>query len=567
MKPRGLVVSAIGPALVAVLLLAHAHARAVVPPAWKSTPYLIPAGDTTLEQIFADFRRLMSTPVELTEGVRGPTASSGQALPVDSLLDAMSARHGLNWFVFRNRLYVSLQAESSEARIKVLAARMPELRSYLAGIKLLDERFTWIEIASRDEVVVQGPPAYVALVRESALSVKPSEAAGPPPPPPPEPKQIMTFRLRYASAADDGTGKLGIAALLTRLYTGGTAGYPLSPNVRSLIETARRRGDWTADGAAAGRAATAGSASVAVERELAREGTGTLGPDAAGALAAESRRRSDEQREDPPTFDADPRLNMVIVRDKPSRRSEYERVIAALDLVTEQIALDATVIELPVNAMRDALATISSAAAMATSAAGMPALIVPRNVVERAFEQVSRARQKDGTATILTQGIVFSQDDPFSLDFSDSRSLPQYSTTIWQTLASNILPMKVDNADTERRIGLRMSGSGKYILGEGVALKLELAEDRAQPDSKTKSSSARSTSANMSVELREDQILVLSNSTIWSGEDMKEPRGRAVLLSAQRWQTRAAGANANAPVVPNSQSRPTSRGSVAEPVR
>lgn len=529
-------------AVFAALLSTHRVAFASVPDAWKSTQYLVAAGDTTLEQVFADFRRLTSIPVDLTEGVRGPTASSGVPMSIDGMLDALSARHGLSWFVFRNHLYVSLQSESREVRLKVLSTRMPELRAYLAGIKLLDDRFTWIEVASRDEVVVQGPPAYVALVKENADSVKPLEPALASTPPP-EPRVVMTFRLKYASAADDVSGRPGVASLLSRLFGGAMGGISATGDLHSLtLEAIRRNGDWDRRVRAVGRAASGNDAALVVQRELAR-GPGAGGTDGASAgipVDGAGQDRRSEARSDAPTFEAEPRLNMVIVRDKASRRAEYERVIASLDVLTEQIALDATVIELPATAMSHALDTISSVSSPTALKSGSPALIAPRRVVERTFEQVSRARRKDGSATILTQGLVFSEDDPFSLDFADSRALPQYSTTIWQALASSLVPMKVSSADGERRIGIKMAGSAKYIAGHGVALKLEMSEDRNIPEKKSKSTNGRSTSASMSVELREDQVLILTNSSVWSGEDMAEPRGRVILLSAQRWQARNA---------------------------
>jgi hypothetical protein len=519
-----------------VLVQAQVPSFAVTPQSWKSTPYFLSPGDTTLEQVFVDFRRLMNTPVELSDSVKGPTASLGQPSTVEGFLDSLAQRHGLVWFAFRNRLYVSTQAEASEVRIKVVATRMAEVRAYLNGIQLLDERFGWVELPSRDEVLVQGPPAYVALVRDSALSVKPAEPTGPPPPPPPEPQQIMTFRLQHASAGDDESGRPGVASLLSRLYGGGSSNL-VPRSTRTLAEKLARK---AVPAAASGSAPASDAPSVmaTLSRSLERP-VGIDAADSGGGAHGDADRRGRDPRDEMPSFEADPRLNMIIVRDKPSRRAEYERVIAALDVVTEQIALDATIIELPANSMRDALAAISANAAMATSASGMPALIAPRSVVERAFEQVSRARQTDGSAAIMTQGLVFSEDDPFSLDFADSRTLPQHSTTIWETLAASLIPIKVDSGDNERRIGIKLGGTAKYILNRGVSVKLELAEDRSTPEKRTKTTSARTTNAAMSVELREDQILVLVNSSVWSGEDMNEPRGRAVLLSAQRWQSHA----------------------------
>ncbi|CAN5573147.1 hypothetical protein BH09PSE5_BH09PSE5_16890 [soil metagenome] len=502
---------------------------------------MLPAGDTTLEQVFVDFRRLMNIPIDVSQNVRGPTASLGQPATVENFLDSLATRHGLTWFVFRNRLYVSRQSDATEGRIPVLASRMAEVRNYLVGIKLLDERFTWVEVPSRDEVVVQGPPAYVELLRDNAVSVKPSVPVGPPPPPPPEPQQIMTFRLHYASAGDDVSGRMGVASLLKRLYGANPSNLQFPPAIRSLMDPARGRGDRALPAANGASASVGGSAFAAAAGRPATDPDASVwnGTTQLSNAGADEQIRRFRGLDEPPSFEADSRLNMVIVRDKGSRRAEYERVIAALDVVTEQIALDATIIELPVNAMRDALAAISANAAVATSASGMPALVVPRNVVERAFEQVSRARRKDGSAAIMTQGLVFSEDDPFSLDFADSRTTPQYSTTIWETLASTIVPIKLSAAENERRMGIKLGGTAKYILGRGINVRLQLAEDRSQPEKAAKATIARSTSASMSIELREDQVLVLVNSSVWNGEDMNEPRARAVLLSAQRWQSRA----------------------------
>ena len=544
-----------------------APAHAVMPAAWKTTNYALAPGEARVRDVLGDLQKTMGLSIEMTQAVQGTISSAGEATTVEGLLNKMAVNNGLNWFVFRNRLYVARESEVEEAHLPAPADQVAELRSYLSGLRLLEDKFGWVEMASRNEVTVIGPPGYIRLIRQHAASVK---LVKPKVPAPVEPMQTMTFRLRHASAVDvpgtGGTAKItGVASLLARLY-GGTGALDgsmsggktivdtsnlldrrqkraaVEPNMESarIAAMAARRTPTATD--SEGESAEPSIPAFPVRlrslaTDLGNPGSGSGSGSGAGFNSHAQARidglaRSPGDFDEPPSIAADARLNMILVRDRASKRAEYEKLIADLDVATLQFGLNAVVLELDTDAMGVLLADIALAPRPGPLASSV---IVSRSAVEALYPALRAARQCKQDISLVSQSIVFKENDSFGMNFADDLIYPTMSTPFWYSLLSQLVPLAQAQTNKARTIGLKLEGSARATGDRRVELRFELTDGRDNPLDSGELVSKRLTETRMSIDLTEDDVLLLVDGLAWSGNDMKTARSRLVMLSTHRW--------------------------------
>lgn len=557
--------------LVLMLVAIVTPAHAVMPAAWKTTNYALAPGEARVRDVLGDLQKTMGLSIDMTQAVQGSISSAGEAMTVEGLLNKIAVNNGLNWFVFRNRLYVARESEVEEAHLPAPVDQVGELRSYLSGLRLLEDKFGWIEMASRNEVSVIGPPAYVRLIRQHASSmklVKPKE------PVLLEPMQTMTFRLRHASAIDvqgtAGTSMVpGVASLLRKLY--GDEGEPeglnsggQSADASSSILRRQRRDTAQAKAARSnpgmtplrGTAADSGAddepqtaeSSIPAfpvrmralasdlgnsgSRQESRKLTDTEGFTSASQWRRDGFGRSPGAMDDRPSIQADARLNMILVRDRASKRPEYERLIAEMDVPTLQFGLNAVVLELDTDAMGVLLADVARAPRPGPLASSV---IVSRSAVEALYPTLRAARQCKQDISLVSQSVVFKENDAFGFNFADDLIYPTMSTPFWYSLFSKLVALPEDQAGKARTIGLKLEGSARATGDQRVELRFELTDSRDNPLDRGELVSKRLTETRMSIELAEDDVLLLVDGLAWSGNDMKAARSRMVMLSTHRW--------------------------------
>ncbi|MDB5880104.1 MAG: hrcC [Variovorax sp.] len=563
------------PACVAITLaLLTVPVHAVMPTAWKTTNYALAPGEARVRDVLADLQKTMGLSIEMTRDVQGSISSAGEATTVEGLLNKIAVNNGLNWFVFRNRLYVARESEVEEVRLPAPADQVGELRSYLGGLRLLEDKFGWVEMASRDEVTVIGPPGYIRLVKLHAANVK---LVKPKVPDPVAPMQTMTFRLKYASAVDvsapgGGAQIQGVASLLGKIYGGvsplGAALYggPNGLDVPSILGKHRKSSAAQANASSASSQSTAsvqrrGQVDIGAEddaqvvepsipafpvrmRSLAADlnNPGSGQPNrrlsqGAGSTTSEQPRserlsNTADDKDEPPSIVADARLNMILVRDRASKRPEYERLIAELDVPTLQFGLNAVVLEIDTDAMGVLLSDITRAPRPGPLASSV---IVSRSAIEALYPALRAARQCKQDISLLSQSVVFKENDAFGFNFADDLIYPTMSTPFWYSLFSKLVALPEDQAGKARTIGLKLEGSARATSDQRVELRFELTDSRDNPLDRGELVSKRLTETRMSIELAEDDVLLLVDGLAWSGNDMKAARSRMVMLSTHRW--------------------------------
>jgi len=144
----------------------------------------------------------------------------------------------------------------------------------------------------------------------------------------------------------------------------------------------------------------------------------------------EERRR--EERAALPTIGAYPPLNAVLVWDLPSRKAEYDAVIAELDVPTRQVEINVTILDVNANALREWAVDLTAGSGAARVQLSPAAAITDTGSVAQAgasmvlwaTDRLSmrlRALESRGQAQVMSRPSILTQDNhPAVLDMSQS---------------------------------------------------------------------------------------------------------------------------------------------------
>jgi type III secretion protein C len=243
-------------------------------------------------------------------------------LTPQSMLDLLATNYGLIWYFDGNVLFVYPATEARSEIIRLNNSTVDKLRQALERLAIPDNRFPITYDARQNTALVSGPKRYVELVQQTARAVDQNEGAR-------AATEVRLFPLKYAWAADFNVNQggrefqlPGVATVLRNLYSPGgkqIANPPAARRPQSAVEKLR----------GLGLAKPGEFKSEDRSLDFADAGTPSL---SAG-------------NPDLPQFQADGRMNAVLVRDLPERMSFYEAVIKSLDVKPGLVEIEARVIE------------------------------------------------------------------------------------------------------------------------------------------------------------------------------------------------------------------------------
>ena len=181
-------------ALVVAALAWVPSAQALTPASWKDSGFAINAEGMSLREVLEEFCQVYSVGLASSipddKPLRGRLKASNGA----EFLDRLTQPYGFRWFVYNDTLYVVSRHDNASARLEVGEDAVQDAKAALVGVGLFDSRFGWGELPDEGIVIVSGPRDYVKLAREILLpDGSKAPARG---------RQIMVFRLKYASASD-----------------------------------------------------------------------------------------------------------------------------------------------------------------------------------------------------------------------------------------------------------------------------------------------------------------------------------------------------------------------------
>jgi type III secretion protein C len=238
-----------------------------------------------------------------------------------------------------------------------------ELRRVLGSLGIADRRFPIRYDGETGLVIASGPPRYVELVSDVARLIDQTSA-------PSDKIVVQRFPLNYAWATDrtvtiDGQGVTvrGVASLLRGLYAANGGGQGAvgdaapAPRDTYRMKSLRSTGNNSGNGLPSTASArpplpTLPGLSMA---DNARQPAADVPPLPAGAVAG----RTDGNTAEPaaasagPVIEADPRSNAIFVRDRAENMPAFQALIESLDQRPGVLEIDATIIEITDNALKE----------------------------------------------------------------------------------------------------------------------------------------------------------------------------------------------------------------------
>ena len=329
------------------LLCAGAAALAAELP-WTGKPYQIVANEKPLPDLLRELSASQGTTAVIDPKIAGSISGRFSGSPLKTL-NSLCATYGLSWYYDGAFLYVD---PSADARSEVLsigsqAGNAGWLVQSLTQLRIYDPRYPLL-VSGRDGTArVTGPKRYVEMVRQVARLLDSKSALN-------DGAEIRLFPLKYAWAGDfkiTRSGKEvavpGIAATLRGLY--GHAGGGGSSTGSATAAMGRQYAAYQAGADRQLRLSTGDVVNAPMVR-LPGLGAAEQGDDAdAGASAGTSGIAADNRQL--PQFQADTRLNAVLVRDIPGHMAQYEKLIAAMDVRPRLVEIEVTIMDVSTDTL------------------------------------------------------------------------------------------------------------------------------------------------------------------------------------------------------------------------
>jgi type III secretion protein C len=259
-------------------------------------------------------------------GTFGSTAP-GRAGTARTVLDAVCANYGLTWYYDGSLLFIEQAADARNEVLPIVGTNAPRIAETLNRLQVWDKRYPLVVSQGENSVFVSGPKRYVEMVRQIVKSIdyRASQI---------DHAEVRMFPLRYAWANDlrlnrDGAVTVvpGVVATLRSLYGARGAGIAPSGGAAGATQVPRMK---------SAKAAAAAAAAANPNNAASGDAAGADASDATGAWSAAT---------DAPQFQADARMNAVLVRDVPERMAQYAKIIEAMDAKPRLVEIELTIMD------------------------------------------------------------------------------------------------------------------------------------------------------------------------------------------------------------------------------
>lgn len=303
---------------------------------WRTTEFNYVAQNKPLKEFIREFAGDQGLNVVIAQDVEG-TVNGKFNLTPQSMLDLLATSFGVTWYYDGNVLYVSSASDLSSQVLPLGAIGADQLQAALGRLNIIERRYPISYDRAHNTARVAGPKRYVELVRQTVTALNESSdtvdaGSGS------AHSEIRVFPLRYAWAADftysaDGQEHMlpGVVSVLRELYAPTQTAGRVSSARQNKLDRLRGMGYFRDD-------QVAGPAPDRLTPVAPRQDYAT---DASGA-AVEPVVQADNRL---PQFQADGRMNAVIVRDTPERMAFYEAVIRSLDVRPGLVEIEARIID------------------------------------------------------------------------------------------------------------------------------------------------------------------------------------------------------------------------------
>ena len=314
------------------------------------------AREQPVGQFLQDFFGTLDLPVSVSPNVKGAVNGVFRG-PAERVFNSILRSFGLMAFYDGSVVHVYLPTEVRTRTYSMPSGGASAVLTTARDMQLTDPRNT-LRVSQSGGLIASGNQRFVEMVGELASGQQQQTTAT-------APLGFKVFYLRYAWAHDVAAqygGKTtvvpGVASILRALLTSqrGSQAPALSQYVDTNEQSLRNQGLARRNGANNGTLGARGANPMAASADTVQQAWGNRpgampyasvdaqlldSLNAAASMASNAR------------VEADTRLNAVIVRDVPNRLPYYEQLIKALDVEPQALEIEATIIDLLTDRLRE----------------------------------------------------------------------------------------------------------------------------------------------------------------------------------------------------------------------
>lgn len=298
---------------------------------WSSKPFNASVSDKRLPDFLRELAASQGTTAVIDPKVEG-TINGKFTESAQHVLRSVCAMFGLTYYFDGSLLYIDVASEARSEVLPIARGAGMRLRDSLERMQVPDSRYPITINDAEGTLMVSGPKRYVETVRAAVRAVDDRSIAD-------ERAEVQLFPLKYSWANDfriNRSGKEitvpGVVSVLRSLY-GRNRLPPLgAPNAGSSRGATRMAKLRTGDGGGMGMpSADPGQVLDSMG------GNGVINTDAQANPWGSNQL---------PQFQADTRLNAVLVRDTPDRMAQYRRLIESLDIKPRLVEIEVTIMDI-----------------------------------------------------------------------------------------------------------------------------------------------------------------------------------------------------------------------------
>jgi type III secretion protein C len=298
---------------------------------WQNRPFQIIANEKPLGDFLRELASSQGITAVIDPKVNGVISGKFDG-PAKNILNSVCAVNGLTWYFDGAFLFVDLAADAKSEVLPIAAENAGRIAETLVRLHISDERYP-LSISERDaSVYVTGPRRYVEMVRQAVKLADQKTAMA-------EGAEIRLFPLKYAWASDFRINRSGKETVI--------------PGVANVLRSLYGKNTGQASGGGSGGRGTSGPLSVGPNRQIKlRSGETINAPkiDIAGAGpgsdAATLGGMSSIVGNELPQFQADTRMNAVLVRDMPDKMAQYAKLIESMDTRPRLVEIEVTIMDI-----------------------------------------------------------------------------------------------------------------------------------------------------------------------------------------------------------------------------
>jgi type III secretion protein C len=342
-------------ALLALLALGAVRVHAMPIP-FAEREVQLTAREQPIAAFLQDLFGRIDVPVSVSPTVKGAVNGNFSG-PAERTWRNIARAFNLVEYYDGNVLYVYSPADMATRTLPIAPSASARVQRTVTEMRLPDQRNT-VRTTREGTLIVSGTRRFIEQVEEIARATMVSERTG-------APAGFKVFYLRYAWAQDVNIAFGGRQVVL--------------PGVASIVRALMTSNARSQVSVASYETPSPGTLPGIRGQRSGRANGGTLGgPDAnvyapsapivaqafgmPGSAAPGKDTQSPAQNPQPLVVAADPsqvrveadsRLNAVVVRDAPERLEQYEQLIAALDVEPQTLEIEATIIDLNTEKLRE----------------------------------------------------------------------------------------------------------------------------------------------------------------------------------------------------------------------